>query len=113
MLLAQTKSTVSPKVFVAFLKSVLLYPRGSMLRLSTGEIAQPVDFPLHLPTRPTVVVTHNSHGDEVIGRAQRTINLAEHTEITIDAYTIVEETTKGAQETQQENTARSFISRLR
>jgi len=90
LLLAQTKSNVSPRIFVAFLKNVLLYPRGSMLRLSSGEIAQPVDFPLHSPTRPLVTVTHTRFGEEIVG-LRRTINLAEHPELSIEAFAIGEE----------------------
>ena len=87
LLLAQTKSAVSPKVFVSFLKNVLLYPRGSMLRLSTGEIAEPVDFPLHMPTRPTVAVTHGPGGEELVGR-RRVINLVDHPEIVIEGISV-------------------------
>jgi len=90
LLLSQTKSAVSPRVFVAFLKTVLLYPRGSMLRLSTGEIAEPVDFPLHLPTRPTVQVTHTPHGEEMVG-PRRVINLMEHPELAIESFGLAEE----------------------
>jgi hypothetical protein len=87
MLLAQTKSAVSPRIFVSFLKNVLLYPRGSMLRLSTGEIAEPVDFPLHMPTRPTVAVTHAPGGEELVGR-RRVINLIDHPELVIEGISI-------------------------
>jgi HD-GYP domain-containing protein (c-di-GMP phosphodiesterase class II) len=87
VLLAQTKSAVSPKVFVAFLKSVLLYPRGSMLRLSSGEIAEPIDFPLHVPTRPIVRVTHGPAGEEIMGK-RREINLVDHPELHIEAFSI-------------------------
>lgn len=90
MLLAQTKSAVSPRVFVAFLKSVLLYPRGAMLRLSNGEIAVPVDFPLHLPTRPTVEITHSPGGEEVVAK-RRKVHLADHPELTIDSFAIVDQ----------------------
>jgi len=90
MLLAQTKSAVSPRVFVAFLKSVLLYPRGALLRLSNGEIAEPVDFPLHRPTRPTVQITHAASGEEVVGR-KRKIELVDHPELTIESFAIIEE----------------------
>ena len=91
MLLAQTKSAVSPRVFVAFLKSVLLYPRGAMLRLSNGEIAQPVDFPLHLPTRPTVEITHSPGGEEIVAK-RRKIHLVDHPDLTIESFAIVEPT---------------------
>jgi HD-GYP domain-containing protein (c-di-GMP phosphodiesterase class II) len=87
MLLAQTKSAVSPRIFVSFLKNVLLYPRGSMLRLSTGEIAEPVDFPLHMPTRPTVAITHTPSGEELVGR-RRVLNLVDHPEIVIEGISI-------------------------
>lgn len=90
MLLAQTKSAVSPRVFVAFLKTVLLYPRGSMLRLSNGEIAEPVDFPLHLPTRPTLRITHTVHGEEVVGQ-RKLVNLVDHPELAIESFAIVDE----------------------
>jgi hypothetical protein len=75
---------------VAFLKTVLLYPRGCMLRLSTGEIAEPVDFPLHLPTRPTVRVTHTPHGEELVG-PRRVINLVDHPELAIESFGLAEE----------------------
>ncbi|MCC7479815.1 HD domain-containing protein [bacterium] len=96
MLLAQTKSSVSPRIFVAFLKHVLLYPRGSMLRLSTGEIAEPVSFPLHLPTRPTVMITHGPEGHSVVG-APRMIHLVEHPQIGIESFAIVEEQQRWSQ----------------
>ena len=89
MLLAQTKSAVSPRIFVAFLKSVLLYPRGSMLRLSTGEIAEPIDFPLHLPTRPQVQVTHGPGGEEIVGQ-RKTYELVDHPSITIESVAILD-----------------------
>jgi hypothetical protein len=75
---------------VAFLKSVLLYPRGAMLRLSNGEIAVPVDFPLHLPTRPTVEITHSPGGEEVVAK-RRKVHLADHPELTIESFAIVEQ----------------------
>jgi hypothetical protein len=87
MLLAQTKSTVSPRIFVAFLKSVLLYPRGAQFRLNTGEIAEPIDFPLHMPTRPTVRVTNTATGEEVVGQ-DRTYNLIQQKEIQIVSFSI-------------------------
>lgn len=87
MLLAQTKSAVSPRIFVSFLKNVLLYPRGSMLRLSTGEIAEPVDFPLHMPTRPTIAITHNQNGEELVGR-RRVLHLVDHPEIIVEGISI-------------------------
>ena len=90
MLLAQTKSAVSPRIFVAFLKSVLLYPRGSMFRLSTGEIAEPVDFPLHLPVRPTVRILYGPNGEEVLGR-RKVLKLQDHPEILIESFTICDE----------------------
>ncbi|MCH7471812.1 HD domain-containing protein [bacterium] len=90
MLLSQTKSAVSPRVFVAFLKSVLIYPRGSLLRLSNGEIAEPVSFEIEQPTRPTVLVTYTSSGEEIVGN-QRRINLAEHPNLSIEAFNIVED----------------------
>lgn len=100
MLLAQTKSAVCPKVFVAFLKSVLLYPRGSMFKLSTGEIAQPIDFPLHMPTRPTVRITHSSTGEELFG-LERIIKLAEQPEIKVESFSLPDEqTARFAPETQ-------------
>lgn len=97
MLLAQTKSAVSPRVFVAFLKSVLLYPRGAMLRLSNGEIAVPADFPLHQPTRPTVEITHSPGGEEIVGK-RRKLHLADHPELTIEAFAIVEPQLRSAAE---------------
>lgn len=101
MLLAQTKSAVSPRVFVAFLKSVLLYPRGAMLRLSNGEIAVPVDFPLHLPTRPTVEVTHSSGGEEVVA-PRRQVHLADHPELTIESFAIAEQPRRTAAAPEQQ-----------
>lgn len=101
ILLAQTKSAVSPRVFVAFLKSVLLYPRGAMLRLSNGEIARPIDFPLHLPTRPTVEVTHTASGEELLGK-RRTLQLVDHPDLTIEAFAIVEEAQRSAAEPDQQ-----------
>jgi len=98
MLLAQTKSAVSPRVFVTFLKSVLLYPRGSMLRLTTGEIAEPVDFPLHMPTRPVVRVTHTPHGEELLGQ-HKVLRLVDHPEIAIEALAIGDEDWGGGTET--------------
>ena len=92
MLLAQTKSAVSPKVFVAFLKSVLLYPRGSMFKLSTGEIARPIDFPLHMPTRPTVRITHSATGEELYG-SERIIKLASDPDIEITSFSLPDEQT--------------------
>jgi HD-GYP domain-containing protein (c-di-GMP phosphodiesterase class II) len=89
MLLAQTKSSVSPRIFVGFLKSVLLYPRGSMLRLTTGEIAEPIDFPLHLPTRPRVLVTHAPGGEEVVGQ-RKTYDLVDHPAIAIESVAILD-----------------------
>jgi hypothetical protein len=95
MLLAQTKSAVSPRIFVSFLKNVLIYPRGSMFRLSTGEIAEPVDFPLHMPTRPTVRVTHTPGGEELLGQ-RRVINLVDHPEITIEGLAVLEQNVERA-----------------
>jgi HD-GYP domain-containing protein (c-di-GMP phosphodiesterase class II) len=95
LMLAQTRSSVSPRVFVAFLKTVLLYPRGSMLRLSTKEIAEPVDFPLHLPTRPTIRITHSPRGEEVVGQ-RRVLNLIDHPELTIESFGIADELDRGA-----------------
>lgn len=90
LLLAQTRSSVSPRIFVAFLKSVLLYPRGSVLRLTSGELAVPVGFPLHLPTRPLVMVTHTRYGEELVGDS-RTLSLAEHPELGIESFAIIDE----------------------
>jgi hypothetical protein len=87
LLLAQTKSTVSPRIFVAFLKSVLLYPRGAQFRMSTGEIGEPIDFPLHMPTRPTVRITHTATGEELIGQ-DKVYNLVQQPQITIEAFSI-------------------------
>jgi len=90
MLLAQTKSSVSPRIFVSFLKNVLLYPRGSLLRLSTGEIAEPVDFPMHMPTRPTVRITHGANGEEILGN-RRVVQLFDHPEISIEGIAVLEQ----------------------
>lgn len=109
MLLAQTKTAVSPRVFVAFLKSVLLYPRGSMLRLSSGEIAEPIDFPLHLPTRPTVQITHTPNGEEILGR-RRTVYLLDHPELTIESFAIAEEQLRSGPQTERERSGLLDIS---
>lgn len=90
LLLAQTRSSVSPRIFVAFLKSVLLYPRGSVLRLTSGELAVPVGFPLHLPTRPLIMVTHTRFGEELVGDT-RTVSLAEHPELGIESFAIIDD----------------------
>lgn len=90
MLLAQTKTAVSPRIFVAFLKHVLLYPRGSRFRLSTGEIAIPLEVPIKSPTRPRVLITHDHNGHEVLGM-QRELNLALDATIGIKSFAIMDQ----------------------
>jgi HD-GYP domain-containing protein (c-di-GMP phosphodiesterase class II) len=89
MMLQQTRSSVSPRIFISFLKHVLLYPRGSLLRLSTGEIAEPIGFPLTQPTRPKVRVTHSADGQEAVG-PPRLIELATRPDIGIESFALME-----------------------
>ncbi|MEZ5338479.1 MAG: HD domain-containing phosphohydrolase [bacterium] len=90
MLLAQTKTAVSPRIFVAFLKHVLLYPRGSRFRLSTGEIAIPIEVPVKSPARPRVLITHSANGLELLGM-QRELNLAHDPDVRIESFAIMDQ----------------------
>lgn len=90
-LISQTKTSVSPKVFLAFLKSVLIYPRNSILRLNTGAIGRAIDFPIQNPTRPVIEMLYNSKGEEIIQSKNIKIDLSKQPDITITHFVILEE----------------------
>ena len=50
------------KMVKVFMREICVYPVGSVVRLSTGEIGRVIDFPRDAPYRPTVAV---ERGDEV------------------------------------------------
>ena len=105
--LEQTRNSVSPQMFVTFLKSVLIYPRNCLLRLSTGEIARPIDFPLNLPTRPVVELVFSAQGERIVGESRR-IALADHPEITIEEFGVLDEPVVGMGEDAEEQVRREL-----
>ena len=90
-LINQTKTSVSPKIFLAFLKSVLIYPRNSILRLNTGAIGRAIDFPIQNPTRPVIEMLYNAKGEELIHSKNTKIDLSKHPDIIITHFVILEE----------------------
>jgi hypothetical protein len=89
MMLDETKKSVSPDVFNAFLKSVLIYPKGSFLKLSNGEIGTIADFHDAVPARPTVEIVYDASGVDVTAQKKR-IDLADNPEITIESFAVFE-----------------------
>lgn len=90
ILMAYTKTAVSPKVFVAFLRSVRVYPRNALLKLSTGEIGTPVEYPSHKPYRPVLRVIFDREGNEVL-HLRRQIDLSLNPGIKVVSFTVPEE----------------------
>lgn len=85
LLLSESRRNVSSSLFISFLKSVLIYPQGSLLRLSTGEVGEAIDFPVNMPSRPTVRIKYNSAGQEIL--QEKRIALIENPSITIEGFT--------------------------
>jgi len=55
------------KMVIHFLRSIALYPTGSSLKLSTGEIGVVIDQNRGLPSRPVVrVIRREQHASEVM-----------------------------------------------
>jgi len=90
ILMAYTKTAVSPKIFIAFLRSVLFYPRGSLLKLNTGEIGTPVEYPTHKPYRPVLRILFDRNGGEVL-HGKRTVDLSANPGISVMSYSVPEE----------------------
>jgi HD-GYP domain-containing protein (c-di-GMP phosphodiesterase class II) len=90
ILIGYTRTAVSPKIFVAFMRSVLVYPRNSLLKLSTGEIGTPIEYPPHKPYRPVVRVIFDKGGSEIL-HSRRTIDLSANPGISVVSYSVPEE----------------------
>lgn len=89
MMLEETKKSVSPDVFNAFLRSVLIYPKGSFLKLSNGEIGTIADFHDAVPARPTVEILYEASGTDVSAQKRR-MDLADNPQITIESFAVFE-----------------------
>jgi HD-GYP domain-containing protein (c-di-GMP phosphodiesterase class II) len=90
MLIGFTRTSVSPKIFVAFMRSVLVYPRNSLLKLSTGDVGTPVEYPPHKPYRPVLRIIFDKSGNEIM-HSRRSIDLSANPGISVVSYSVPEE----------------------
>lgn len=80
-----TRSSVAPHVFKAFTRSVLVYPRRCLLKLSSGAIGVVIDSPTDKPLFPTLEMVYSEDGKAYVGKRPR-IEMADHPELSILSF---------------------------
>jgi hypothetical protein len=72
------------------MRSVLVYPRNSLLKLSTGDVGAPAEYPPHKPYRPVLRIIFDKSENEIM-HSRRSIDLSANPGISVVSYSVPEE----------------------